>query len=89
VLTSAILSQAADNVLLAALRDAPPSAELIRRLAVYRQSVDQAGTTWPLSEVTSVPDPLTELVSLLEQVQTTLDQARQAGTAASAETWPA
>jgi len=80
---------AADDVLLddllASLRDAPPAAELLRRLAVYRQPVDETGAAWLLSPLTSAPEAPVELVDRLQPVWEALDQARQAGTASSVE----
>ena len=67
------------------MQDAPPARELIGRLAVYRRPVDETGVAWQLSELTAVPDPSGDLVARLEPVWAALDQARQAGTADSAE----
>jgi tetratricopeptide (TPR) repeat protein len=80
---------AADDVLLdgllASLEDAPPASGLLRRLAVYRQPVDETGAAWQLSGLTSLPDPPAELVARLQPIWDALGQARQAGTAASIE----
>jgi tetratricopeptide (TPR) repeat protein len=80
---------AADDVLLddllASLEGVAPAAELLRRLAVYRQPVDEIGTAWQLSPLTTAPQSSPELLDRLRPVWEALDQARQAGTATSAE----
>jgi tetratricopeptide (TPR) repeat protein len=83
------ITLAADDVLLDGLLDtlkvAPPTRELIGRLAVYRLPVDETGVAWQLSELTAAPDPPADLRARLEPVLVMLRQARQAGTAESVE----
>jgi len=80
---------AADDVLLddllASLQNAPPAPELLRRLANYRQPVDETGAAWQLSDLTTMPEPPAELVDRLRPVWEALRQGRQAGTATSVE----
>jgi tetratricopeptide (TPR) repeat protein len=82
------ITLAADDILLdsllATMRAAPPARELIGRLAVYRRPVDETGVAWQLSELTTAPDPSPDLLARLEPVWAARNQARQAGTAASA-----
>ena len=83
------ITLAADDVLLddllATLQTAPPARELIGRLAVYRRPVDDTGIAWQLSELTTAPEPPADLISRLQPVLAALRQARQAGTAATAD----
>jgi tetratricopeptide (TPR) repeat protein len=80
---------AADDVLLdnllAMLEGASPAPELLRRLAVYRQPVDDTGAAWQLSALTAVPEPPAGLMDRLQPVLEAVRQARQGGTATSAE----
>ena len=81
------IALAADDVLLdrllAILRDAPPAAELLRRLAVYRRPVDEVAAAWQLSALNAVPDPAADLADRIEQVKKALGQTRVAGIADS------
>jgi tetratricopeptide (TPR) repeat protein len=81
------ITLAADDVLLdallASLHEAPPAAELLRHLAVYRRPVDDTGAAWQLSTLTTVPSLPTELVNRLKPIAEALEQARQAGAATS------
>jgi tetratricopeptide (TPR) repeat protein len=83
------ITLAADDILLdsllAAVQDAPPARELIGRLAVYRRPVDETGIAWQLSELTAAPDPSGDLLARLQPVAAALREAREAGTADSAE----
>jgi tetratricopeptide (TPR) repeat protein len=83
------ITLAADDILLdgllAAVQDAPPTRELIGRLAVYRLPVDETGIAWQLSELTAAPDPSGDLIARLQPVWAALREARQAGTADSAQ----
>jgi tetratricopeptide (TPR) repeat protein len=80
---------AADDVLLdellASLDDTPPAPDLLRRLAIYRQPVDETGAAWQLSGLNAVPDPPAELVDRLEPIIKALEQAHRTGTPTSVE----
>jgi tetratricopeptide (TPR) repeat protein len=80
---------AADDVLLddllASLQNVQPAPELLRRLAVYRQPIDETGAAWQLSELTAPPEPPADLLDRLQTVWKAQDHARQAGAATSIE----